>query len=121
MKTIEQREENDCGVACVAMLTTGNYDKAFEVIHPSGRSKLTKTADLHAALIALGREPLTNTRQPFHGKSLCDLGHDALVFVKMINGRNSNHWVVWDAKAKKLRDPYHTKYEHKLRGYLAIK
>ncbi|MEQ1514881.1 MAG: cysteine peptidase family C39 domain-containing protein [Usitatibacteraceae bacterium] len=121
MNTIEQREENDCGVACVAMLTTGDYDDAFKVIHSNGRSKLTKTADLHAALIALGREPLTKTRQPFHGKSLRDLDTDALVFVEMENGKDSKHWVVWDAKAKKTRDPYHTKYKHKLRGYLAIK
>lgn len=120
MTTIEQREENDCGVACVATLTGATYDEARRIIYPNGRSKLTKTADLHAALKKLGRKPLTETRQPFHGKTLRDLDTDALVFVEMANGNDSKHWVVWDAKAKKVRDPYHTKHRHRLRGYLAV-
>lgn len=120
MKTIKQKEENDCGVACVAMLAGASYDEARALIHPNGRSKLTKTKDLSNALIKLGRKPLSDRRQPFGSKTPRDLDTDALVFVEMDDGDDSKHWIVWDAKAKKLRDPYHTKYEHRLRGYLAI-
>lgn len=120
MKTIKQKEENDCGVACVAMLAGVAYDEARAIIYPNGRSKLTKTKDLSAALKKLGREPLTDRRQPFGSQVLHDLETDALVFVEMNNDNASKHWVVWDAKAKKLRDPYHTKYKHAPRGYLAL-
>jgi ABC-type bacteriocin/lantibiotic exporter with double-glycine peptidase domain len=120
MKTIKQKEENDCGVACVAMLTGTSYDEARAAIYPKGRSKLTKTKDLHSALVKLGRKPLSVRRQPFASKTLRDLDTDALVFVEMDDGDDSKHWVVWDAKAKKLRDPYRTKHEHRLRGYLAV-
>jgi ABC-type bacteriocin/lantibiotic exporter with double-glycine peptidase domain len=121
MKTIKQKEENDCGVACVAMLAGVSYDEARAVIYPNGRAKLTKTKDLSAALKKLGREPLSDRRQPFGSQTLQDLETDALVFVELKNGNASKHWVVWDAKAKKPRDPYHTKYDHHLRGYLAVR
>lgn len=120
MKTIKQREENDCGVACVAMLAGTSYDEARAVIYPKGRSKLTKTKDLSKALVKLGRKPLSDRRQPFGSKVPQDLDTDALVFVEMDNGDDSKHWIVWDAKAKKLRDPYHAKHEHRFRGYLAV-
>lgn len=120
MKTIKQQEENDCGVACVAMLTGSSYDEARAVVYPKGRSKLTKTKDLSKALLKLGRKPLSNRRQPFGSKTPRDLDTDALVFVEMDDGNDSKHWIVWDAKAKKLRDPYHTKHDHYLRGYLAV-
>lgn len=120
LKTIKQIEENDCGVACVAMLADVSYAIARATIYPKGRSKLTKTKDLSEALRKLGRQPLSNRRQPFNSKKPHDLDTDALVFVELKNRQNSKHWVVWDAKSRELRDPYHTKYEHKLRGYLAL-
>jgi hypothetical protein len=102
------------------MLAGVSYEEARAVIYPNGRSKLTKTKDLSAALRKPGREPLTDRRQPFGSQTLHDLGTDALVFVEMKNDNASKHWVVWDARAKKLRDPYHTKHDHRLRGYLAV-
>ena len=120
MKTVTQREENDCGVACVAMLAGVSYAKAHSLIFSSGRSRLTKTKDLHAALSKLGRRPLSARRLPFGSKGLDELVTDALVFVELANGKDSKHWVVWDATAGKIRDPYYTKYSYRLRGYLAV-
>ena len=120
MKTIKQKEENDCGVACVAMLAGVSYTKAHDTLFSSGRSRLTKTKDLHAALFKLGRRPIGTRRQPFGSQTLRDLKTDALVFVELANGNDSKHWVVWDVSARKLRDPYHTTYRHRLRGYLAV-
>ncbi|RDC60879.1 hypothetical protein HME9302_02095 [Alteripontixanthobacter maritimus] len=120
MKTIKQKEENDCGVACVAMLANASYDEARHAVYKMGRSKLTKTKDLHEALIKLGRKPLSARRKPFGKKALSDLDTDALVFAELKDGDNSKHWMVWDTKAKTLRDPYHTKYEHRLRGYVSV-
>ena len=100
MRIVKQREENDCGVACVAMLAGTSYEEARTVIYPKGRSKLTKTKDLHEALIKLGRKPLSDRRQPFGSKTPRDLNTDALIFVEMDNGDDSKHWVVWGCKGE---------------------
>lgn len=120
MKTVKQKEENDCGVACVAMLAGVSYAKARDTIFPNGRTRLTKTKDLHAALLKLGRRPIGKRRLPFGSKNPRDLNNDSLVFVELKNGRDSKHWIVWDLLAKKLRDPYHATYRHRLRGYLEV-
>lgn len=120
MKTIEQRDGNDCGVACVAMLAGVKYKVAHAVIYPEGRSRKTRTKDLHDALVELGRKPLATRRKPFGSKKLADLETDALVFVE-IRKIEAKHWVVWDAAKKKVRDPYPTKEGFDRLGYLPIK
>lgn len=121
MKTIKQKNLNDCGVACVAMLARVDYQDAFDAIHPTGRSKLTHTKDLHVALERLGRKPLTKTRIGFRSKAPDDLNNDALIFVKMgKKGKRGGHWIVWDAKAKKLRDPDRPEKPYLIKGYLEV-
>ena len=120
MRTVRQEGENDCGVACVAMLADVTYAEAAAVIYPNGRSKLTKTKDLHRALKILGKKPLTERRQALGSKALTDLPHSALIFVEMDDGNASKHWVVWDAQARKVRDPYHKSHKHRYRGYLMV-
>lgn len=120
MKTIIQRGENDCGVACVAMLADVSYEKARNAIYPKGREKLTKTKDLLIALTALGRKPLSYRRKPFGTKSPDDLDKDALMFAMLDNQEGSKHWVVWDSKKRKVREPYPNKLTYRLRGYLCV-
>lgn len=102
------------------MLAGVPYTLARAAIYLNGKSKLTKTKDLRAALQKLGRKPLADRRRPFGSQTPRDLKTDALVFVEMDDGHDSKHWVVWDAKKKKIRDPYHTKMSHRIRGYLAV-
>jgi ABC-type bacteriocin/lantibiotic exporter with double-glycine peptidase domain len=121
MKTIKQEDANGCGVACVAMLTGVEYDEAREVIYPTGRSRLTNTKDLRTALKKLGRKPMSERRQPFGPKTPEDLTTNTLIFVKMgKKGKGNGHWVVWDAEAKKIRDPDPSKRLYKIKGYLAV-
>lgn len=120
MKTIEQQDENGCGVAAVAMLTGVSYDEARAVIYPSGRSRLTKTKDLHAALIELGRIPLSERRIGFTSNTPEDLDGDALIFVKMgKKGKGNGHWIVWDHAARTLRDPDKPR-PFRVKGYLPV-
>ena len=122
MRTVKQKDKNGCGVACVAMLTNVSYEEARDVIYRAGRSRLTKTEDLYIALKALGRNPLSKTRRGFYSTKLHELKTDALVFVELDDdGDNPKHWMVWDAAAKKLRDPDNRKLPYRLRGYLAVK
>lgn len=121
MKTIKQQDEYDCGVAAVAMLAGVTYEEARTIVYPTGRSRLTKTKDLHAALSRLGREPQSKRRIGFGSKTLTDLDGDALVFVKMgKNGKGNGHWIVWDNAARKARDPAKTSTKYKIRGYLPV-
>ena len=121
METIEQKDENGCGIAAVAMLAGVSYDVARAVIHPSGRSKLTKTKDLHAALVKLGRMPLSERRIGFRSITHKDLDVDALIFVKMgKKGKGNGHWIIWDNAARVLRDPDQTTKPFQIRGYLPV-
>ena len=121
MKTVRQEDENDCGVACVAMLTGASYAEVREALYPAGRVRKLKTAELCAALKAFGRKPAEGRRQPFSGKELKDLTADALVFVTLHNnGTENRHWIVWDFKAQKPRDPFHPKCPYDLRGYILV-
>lgn len=123
MKTVRQQDDNGCGVACVAMLAGITYGEARKQVYLSGRSRLTKTKDLLIALRKLGRQPVTDRRQPFGSKTETDLEHDALVFVELTDedGDQFKHWMVWDAESRNLRDSYRPKCSHKLRGYVLIK
>lgn len=121
LKTVRQSDEKGCGVACVAMLTGVSYAEAREVIYPSGRLRLTRTKDLAVALKVLGRKPLSERRRGFGLTTVNELETDALVFVELIqDSGNFKHWMVWDAQAKKLRDPDGRKLPYRLRGYLAV-
>ena len=120
MKTIKQVDNNGCGVAAVATLAGVTYEEARAIIYPQGRSRLTKTRDLHAALSKLGREPQSHRRIGIGAKTLTDLEGDALVFVKMgKNGKGNGHWIVWDHAAQMVRDPDKPK-KYKIRGYLPV-
>ncbi|MCK8458701.1 hypothetical protein [Sphingomonas faeni] len=122
MKTVKQKGEYDCGVACVAMLADVAYDEALKAIFPNGkRAGKTKTNALRDALVKLGRQPDTGRRKPFGSTALDDLIGDALVFVMLDDdGDEYHHWMVWDAKGRELRDPYTRTLPYRLRGYLLV-
>ena len=120
MENVEQEDENGCGVAAVAMLAGVSYGEARNIIYPNGRSKLTGTKSLHAALVKLGRKPLSDRRIGFRSKTPDDLDVDALIFVKMgKKGKGSGHWIVWDNAARKLRDPDQPRH-YQIKGYLPL-
>lgn len=120
MRTIRQEDENGCGVACVAMLAGVTYSEARTIVYPNGRAKLTNTKILRAALLQLGRKPLSETRISLRSKTLDDLDRDALIFVKMgKKGKGNGHWIVWDNAARKERDPDDRK-PYKIMGYLPV-
>lgn len=120
METVEQEDANGCGVAAVAMLAGVTYGEARDVIYPNGRSKLTKTKDLCAALVRFGRKPLSERRIGFRSKAPNDLDVDALIFVKLgKKGQGNGHWIVWDNAARTLRDPDKPR-PYQIKGYLPV-
>jgi len=121
MKTIKQRRQTDCGVACVAMLAGVSYEEAWEKVHAEGPGKKTKTADLRRALQELGRTPDIGRRRSLRWTTLESLEEDALVMGWLDDGgKEYRHWIVWDAKARKPRDPYQRKLDYRPVSYLTI-
>ncbi len=121
MKTIKQKHPNGCGVACVAMLADIDYDEAAAILYPSGRSRRLRTNDLRVALKKLKRKPAPGKRQLFGSTLPEDLTSDALVFVMMEeDGEEHRHWIVWDATAKKRRNPYKRNLPCRPTSYLLV-
>lgn len=117
---LQDDEDNGCGVACVAMIAGVDYAEARKVIYPNGRSRLTKTRDLHDALIYFRRKPLADRRQPRGSRQIEDLDCDALVFVEIADRYKAKHWMVWDSRAKQLLDPLGGKRKVRFLGYLPV-
>lgn len=113
MERIKQRGEEDCGVACVAMLiqryagcpAASSYDAARAVLFGAREVGLTKTKDIKRALAAFGIQA-GRSRQSFTAGSKNDLGleFDAIVGTKPRKDE-SWHWMVWDAQRQVLIDP----------------
>ena len=107
LRRVLQRGDKDCGVACVAMLANRSYTDACGLVHPDRR---TKTKELSDALTSLGLE-CGRRLKPLGKKSYRDLECDAVLKVWPRKDR-SWHWVVWDARRKRVLDPWEPPYMH---------
>jgi hypothetical protein len=95
---VRQRGEDDCGVACTAMLADISYAQAKTTLmnHVGSSSLLTKTKHLRAALdesnIRLGSEVRSSD-----WNQLLGLGRVLLLSTNYLEERDSNwHWCVFD-------------------------
>ncbi|MGO9005103.1 MAG: hypothetical protein ACLQB4_04975 [Beijerinckiaceae bacterium] len=99
----------DCGIACVAMLAGVRYSKALEAF--DDKSSAAKNGNfapaLRDALIRLGRRP-SRRLVKFRGYSV--LEYDAILKVNLYNNGAEWHWVAWDAKRKRILDPWEPPY-----------
>jgi hypothetical protein len=119
MRRIQQRNESDCGVACVAMLADVSYEKAYAAVYGNGRRGLTSSGKLAAALRKLGRPPLARRMVPKRRTTLASLPHDALLKVQP-SACSTKHWIIWDHKRQIKLDPYPTKMRYKVVCYLLV-
>ena len=118
MKTVYQDNGIGCGIACVAMLGGVSYDEAQKVLFPKGAIRLTSSGKLFAALKKLGRKPVGDRMISLKRIDFDDLANDCLVGTLLGKDR---HWVVWDAAARKIRDPYRGDYQLKVVKYMPVK
>lgn len=113
MERVAQKGDEDCGVACVAMLiqryagcpAASSYDAARAVMFGARDIGLTKGKDLAKALEAFGVH-LKSKKQPFKppSKNKMGLDFDAIVGTEPRKD-NSWHWMIWDSVNKVLLDP----------------
>jgi ABC-type bacteriocin/lantibiotic exporter with double-glycine peptidase domain len=105
MRMIKQRNETDCGIACLAMLASISWAQAKHALFGKRRRKgfYTTKDEMRAALIRFGvitSKRLVVCRNPER------LERDAPLRTNVLANGNW-HWAVWDAKRKKVLDPYY--------------
>ncbi len=111
MRLIKQKDDgNECGVACVAMLSGCTYAEAFHALYLKGKAKRTSLADMRRALAQFEtnlevRRKMRRVRR----NELPDLGADALLKTTP-RSDGDWHWMVWDARRKKILDPKKVPY-----------
>jgi ABC-type bacteriocin/lantibiotic exporter with double-glycine peptidase domain len=113
MERVTQRESNDCGVACVAMIIqryagcpqASAYDAAKAVMFRGSRASYTDTRDLRIALRSFGIE-IGHRSVAFAKCRHNDVGlnFDAIIKTKP-NREGYWHWLVWDSQNHVLLDP----------------
>lgn len=117
MRRIVQRQQNDCGVACVAMLAGVSYAVAKNILFPDSDASYTMTRDLRVALIALGMKPAPRLI-PLRSRLLQAIPGAALLKTAP-NGRGW-HWCVWDGK--RVLDPRPVPYTRILHvSYIVVR
>ena len=116
MRRVKQRPDDlGCGAACVAMITGLTYEQAKMIVYNGKDVRTTGTGQLRAALRSQGydlphnRKRLSNNKSPTgKPKSLretsINLDQDAILSTRAwADGKW--HWVVWEAKSKRVLDP----------------
>lgn len=118
MRLVKQRNENGCGVACVAMIAGVTYSQARALMFGERAGGYTDTAQLREALGALGIQTAPKLVL-FKSEAPQDLPFNAIL---KTNRRTKDwHWVVWDCRRQKVLDPRtppYRRYRHS--SYLEI-
>ena len=103
MKLVKQRDENGCGLACVAMVAGRPYSAIRKIlgsdeVGPTQLRKLRQIMRQHG--IAAGERMI-----PLRSRTPFELPFDALI--KMNPRRNGRewHWVIWDHRRRRILDP----------------
>jgi hypothetical protein len=102
MKSIKQKHDDDCGIACIAMLSRKTYGAVRTEMFPFRTPENTVKKWLGEFGVRTASK-----FQDLNGRHYSELEFDALLAV---NYRKEGldlywHWVVWDAKKGKIRDP----------------
>ena len=110
LKRIVQEDSFGSGIACVAMLAGKSYGAVRKEMFPDGVVSGTNTGGLRKALAAHGLE-LARHLVPFRSTKYQDLEDDAILKANPRHGGAEWHWVVWDAKRRRLLDPRDPPYK----------
>jgi hypothetical protein len=122
MRRIQQNGETDCGVAALAMLVRRSLPEVRVFLETKG----LKTTDVNTGAIIIGlkhfgREPMVPRSISVKDVVLEHFNHDALLSCYMWqNGKRYGHWAVWDARRRRVLDPYAPKQKLKIRAYLPV-
>jgi hypothetical protein len=128
MKSIFQEDEFGCGIACVAMLSGITYSQAKKRCGDRYRpGNGIENQQMLEILHEVGLKVIQRGRLSANSP-VTDLTHNALLWGaqlpsrgKIVRDENTwNHWLVWDARARVVRDPYRYRKPVWLTKYLAV-
>ena len=104
----QQKGENDCGVAALAMLADVRYDDVLSYLSEiAGKSPPITSGYIVRGLDHFGRPPTQRACRSVERFRLKTLKTDALLSAWLHQGgKKFSHWAVWDYKYQKVRDPY---------------
>jgi len=122
MKTVKQRGTRDCGAACIAMLASVSYERGFGALYGHKEPYATKTEHIRKALRKLGFRT-SRKRVSLFGRrhSEVRLPFNALIYCNYRTAADEAHWIVWDARARKFRDPLRRPYKRpRVHSYLKV-
>ena len=109
MRRIIQKDEVGCGVACVSMLTGQSYAAVRQSMFPTGECVRTRSRDLRKALRTFGYD-VGKRLNPLRTRHYSNLEFDAILKV-WPKKDGTWHWVVWDARARRILDPLEPPYK----------
>ncbi|MEE8150619.1 MAG: cysteine peptidase family C39 domain-containing protein [Nitrosomonadaceae bacterium] len=100
MDLIKQRDEYDCGVACIAMYLDITYGEAASLVdHKAPGMKEGLTADnIVECLRYECGDVVVNIDRPITTTN-------AILLVPSLNHEDGLHFVVYDSETKRIRDP----------------
>lgn len=107
MKFVKQKHKNGCAVASLAMLSGIGYDKVIKVVHPFYKNygQPRRYPGVHIEQVLRSMEKLgLQFRVSCLKQDVTKLKNNAIIAVYIAPG--SRHAVVWDAKRKKILDPW---------------
>ena len=135
MRPIVQKDCSGCGIACVAMLTGESYSTMRRQMFPEGNVTYTYVNDLRKALakydvgLAHRSFPFSTSRRWNHPKGFESFleqemyfTSDAILAINPSQNGSTWHWVVWDARRRRILDPQEPPYKRiRPLSYLRVK
>jgi ABC-type bacteriocin/lantibiotic exporter with double-glycine peptidase domain len=116
MHIVYQKDEEGCGIACVAMVAGTTYRKAKDRLPKSweikGTTKKQMLKGLQSYAIATGKPKRIDTKDDYKQFEFDAVLHGFL--------DNELHWTVWDSKRGKLLDPYRPKLKFRCTSFIRI-
>jgi ABC-type bacteriocin/lantibiotic exporter with double-glycine peptidase domain len=112
MRLIKQKNQTDCGVACVAMLADVSYAQAERILFGANHigKSYTHKEDLIRGLRNFGITTSGHLVRCSKNPKNLKFKQDALIKTNKLKS-GKWHWAVWDSRKQVLLDPYYKRTE----------
>ncbi|WP_237482708.1 cysteine peptidase family C39 domain-containing protein [Lichenibacterium dinghuense] len=115
MRLVTQKHENDCGAACVAIIAGVSLNEAKGRLPAHCEIRGTSSQELRTALLTFGVD--TDELKRIGSADYTSFAFDAVLRGKL---DDDDHWVVWEAKRKRVLDPYKPGGEFRCTSYVKV-
>ena len=116
MRRTQQKGEDGCGIACVAMLAGTTYKKAKDKLPDFWETKGTTKKQMRYGLRHCYGIKTTKPK-PIGSKN-----YERFKFDAVLHGYLGGelHWTIWDSEGEKLLDPYRPQLKFRCTSFIRI-